>query len=1028
MNKLLVELASPAFILSQAGTLIDTNEAFSNDAALKQCQQQLIEHLEPYLNAPHKNLTCQFSIQRISLSLSQLQDGQVLVTCHRIAKRQGHKQLQQGNSDQSYFAILNEDQIIVCSSHPDIQAQREIRDEIIKVFDKDCVDKVSAFLDTLVDDDFAEVELHCHGKKYLFSAEPLDLEDRGITLVSWQTTGASFQPITGISQRYRYLLKAVNELSDGLIICDRFGQIVLLNHKVHSLFPYTKQKQFIGYPIERFVETLLAHELTSHPNRAKSILKWIKKKQKNRQAISFSFESASGHFLEYRDRLTEQDERIGLLIDSTKTKELNDRLEKAYKQTAQDSEAKSQFMAVMGHEIRTPLNAIIGLLELSINEQSQSENRSLKVAHRSAHHLLSLLNDVLDFTRFESDKVVLNQVPTDIRQLCEDVLITFNAQAQQHHFWLDLYVAPNVEKMLTFDDVRLTQVLHNLISNAIKFNTSEQPTALILVEAIDSQDKDQTLRISVLDNGIGISEEQQQRIFKGFMQASEETHRKFGGSGLGLSICQKICHLMNSELKVESKLGEGTHLYFDVTFDSSGSSHSDDFSILQSHAIHFYTNHPGFAHSLERYSQYYGFKVTYLASQELLHIINPNAILLIDFEQSDMPTSHHFHDHLAQMSQRQALLLDSQSPLPRSQLPHISLMPLKLSQLANLLSAPVVSASPIKQQSEPESDKPELWHIKLLIVEDNPDNIFVMKRQLETIGVQASFSQEPKEALKMFIQNEFDVVITDYQMPDLSGAELAFAMREHERQTQRTPSQIFVLTADRSEACVKACEHAEVDRMLAKPLSLNKLRELLTQINTLFIQVDNHATHSESQVEVDDLNDHFKDRDDLFFDEFDRDDEEEELQIKDVIAEDSEPATAAKTKAAATTNPPKQAIDTDSLCVDIQQIYEFTGDIDDDMLKEVVSQFLSNLTSKRQSLQLAVQIEDFSQVHAIAHSIKSSALYVGAKPLSQACQQLEENAHANTISKDTIVNLWQTVETEFERVTQFFESWKPSSE
>ena len=691
-------------------------------------------------------------------------------------------------------------------------------------------------------------------------------------------------------------------------------------------------------------------------------------------------------------------------------------------------------MAIMGHEIRTPLNAIIGLLELCLNEQGQHSKRSLQVAHRSAHHLLALLNDVLDFTRFESDKVILNQVPTDIRQLCEDVLITFAAQAQQHKLWLDLYVAPNVAKILVCDDVRLTQILHNLIGNAIKFNTSEQPTALIMIETLDTDESSQSLRISVLDNGIGISEAQQARIFKGFMQASEETHRKFGGSGLGLSICQKICNLMGSKLKVISQLGEGTHLYFEASFTYKESAQVEDFNILNDPSLSFYSNHPGFAHSLDRYSEHYGFKVTYQPSPDLINIINPNAILLIDFEQSDIPNNHHFHDHLAQMNQKRAILTDNQSHSPRSNLPHLSLMPLKLNQITDLIS----SKQPRKHQEFGHSvqvdDPNELWHIRLLIVEDNPDNIFVMKRQLETIGVQASFSENPKEALTIFIQSEFDVVITDYQMPELSGAELAFAMREHERQHKLTPCQIFVLTADRSEACVQACEHAEVDRMLAKPLSLNKLKELLTQINSLFIQVDSSYANSSTEEELEDLADHFKDRDDLFLDEFDEDDNvanpvsepiSTNLDTEELNGQASQLSPFEPEKEP--TKPQANTLRSDDAktCVDIEQIYQFTGEIDDETLMSVVTQFLDNLVSRRESLAFAMQIDDFSQVHSIAHTIKSSALYVGATGLSKNCQALEQATSEETIEKETVASLWQEVETEFNRVIQFFESWKP---
>ncbi|MCL1096802.1 ATP-binding protein [Shewanella gelidii] len=1055
-HPLVQELAAPAFVIAQDGKWLGANTAFQQDDILTLHQQALCDFIRPYLQDSHKNITYTSSDHRVSLSLTKLVSHETLVSCHRLKRRSSTPALQE---EQSYFVILDPQNKVICSSHPQLTAQQPVQDQMLNIFDEEANSQIEQLLAQLPQTMFSERNVLHKGQQFVFSAEPLGLDEMDIILLSWQNSGSGFQPISGISQRYRYLLKAVNGLTDGLIICDNLGKVVLLNERFHTLFPYTSDKQYAGWSVQSLAKILLSQELKDHPQKAQKLIHWIDSKFENNEPLSFSFRTKAGHYLEYRDRLTEQNERIGLIIDNTKTTILNQKLEDAFAKLSRDSEAKSQFMAVMGHEIRTPLNAIIGLLELSLGEPSNRENRNLLVAHRSAKHLLSLLNDVLEFTRFESSKVNLTKNPTDIRQLCEDVLITFAAQAVQHDFWLDLYVDPEVAKIVLCDDVRLTQVLHNLISNSLKFNTQDQPTVLIVVEKLATTGNQQTLKISVLDNGIGISKKEQKRIFKGFMQASEETHRKFGGSGLGLSICQKICHLMGSQLEVISEVGEGACLFFTADFECADQALPENYKSLSNSSVDFYCNHEGFTHSLDRYGQMLGFKVEYVPSPELIHILKLDAALLIDFNQSDIPNNHHFHEHLNQMSQKKASLVGTANVHRQSDIAQISLMPLKLNQIANLVSRTVEQNAPSLETGShlaAKGNQDDLWHIQLLIVEDNEDNIYLFKQQIKSIGVQADFCLDPIEALELFKNKHFDVVITDYQMPGLTGAELAKKIRDDEVEKCKQHSQIFVLTADRSDTCLQACDAAEVDRLLAKPLSLGKLKELLQQINMLFIQPSEPTSPKAPTSELDadtSLDEHFKDRDDLFLDPFaDDDDEANDIACDDGVhnqqpdnhetrnatvtdvehtsnIDDKDPS---QVEASAVKNTPHHhadnsasgATNTNDVCVDIQQIYEFTGDVDNDTLIDLVEQFLQNLETRAKSLTFAMQVADYAKVSSIAHSIKSSALYLGAKPLSQACQALE-HAAKSAENEQQIEAIWQNVEREFARMRTFFKSWKP---
>ena len=221
------------------------------------------------------------------------------------------------------------------------------------------------------------------------------------------------------------------------------------------------------------------------------------------------------------------------------------------------SAAKSDFLATMSHEVRTPMNAIMGLLEILSRDDLPAKQQGLiKIIRQSAGVLLRILDDILDFSRLEAGRINLETIPTRLEDILSGVTTVFQPMCQERGVQFKAEIDPDVPEYVHADPVRISQILHNLISNAVKFsskNKDQSGQVLVRLSWLDEQ-----LEITVKDNGIGISSEQQAKILQPFVQAEISTTRQFGGSGLGLSIVQKLTHMMGGQLKIDSELGQGS--------------------------------------------------------------------------------------------------------------------------------------------------------------------------------------------------------------------------------------------------------------------------------------------------------------------------------------------------------------------------------------------------------------------------------------------------------------------------------------
>ena len=276
--------------------------------------------------------------------------------------------------------------------------------------------------------------------------------------------------------------------------------------------------------------------------------------------------------LEYLNKELNQSKEDALVLNeyleqqNEEIRAQNEEIEKQKQKALDASKYKSLFLANMSHEIRTPLNGIISMVEmLKSAKLTEQEKEYLEIIDISSNSLLSIINDILDYSKIEANQLQLEQIPVDIRKTVQEVVKMLSVKAEQNNLYLRCKIADDVPECIKGDPVRIKQILINYVNNAIKF--TKKGGVEINIYNISKDDKKVKMKFEVIDTGIGISEENQKKLFKEFTQADSSTTREFGGTGLGLAISKKLAQMMNGEVGLESKQGEGSTFWFTACFE-----------------------------------------------------------------------------------------------------------------------------------------------------------------------------------------------------------------------------------------------------------------------------------------------------------------------------------------------------------------------------------------------------------------------------------------------------------------------------
>ncbi|MES2809539.1 MAG: ATP-binding protein, partial [Bacteroidota bacterium] len=275
------------------------------------------------------------------------------------------------------------------------------------------------------------------------------------------------------------------------------------------------------------------------------------------------------------------DKYIEVVIDITAKKKVEMELIAAKEEALQLSRAKDMFISVMSHEIRTPLNAVIGMSNLLVDDNPlESQKENLNVLKFSADNLLTLINDVLDFTKIETGNIELEQTAINLRTMVQSITASLQYQTKEKNIYLDALIDEAIPETIIGDSTRLSQIIINLVSNAVKF--TDKGGVNIALTVVDQTKKNVRIRFSVTDTGIGIANDKLNTIFESFKQADTSTTRKYGGTGLGLAISKRLIELHDSRVNVDSEPGKGSAFSFTITFDKAKNKKSNNTNDVES--------------------------------------------------------------------------------------------------------------------------------------------------------------------------------------------------------------------------------------------------------------------------------------------------------------------------------------------------------------------------------------------------------------------------------------------------------------